>query len=185
MSCCICHQIVSNFRLLYRAYYVLAVLGILKGNVGARDGEVMRALSPHQCGPGSNPGVDAICGLSLLLVSPWLGFSLDRFPSRYSGFPLSSKTNISKFQFDQESGRRRTTLWMCYLQIIIIIIFVVIIIIIIIFIIFIFIYIYIFIVMLGSIGILAFLGFIRMYTTISHPLDRSFFRIWKEAFETH
>ena len=33
------------------------------------------------------------------------------------GFPLSSKTNISKFQFDLESGRRRTTLWMCYLQI--------------------------------------------------------------------
>ena len=38
---------------------------------------------------------------------------------RHSGFLLSSKTNISKFQFDQESGRRRTTLWMCYLQIII------------------------------------------------------------------
>ena len=43
----------------------------------------------------------------------------ERFFSRYSGFPLSSKTNISKFHFDQESGRRRTTLWMCYLQIII------------------------------------------------------------------
>ena len=42
-----------------------------------------------------------------------------RFFSRYSGFPLSSKINISKLQFDQESGRRRTTLWMCYLQIII------------------------------------------------------------------
>ena len=42
-----------------------------------------------------------------------------RFFSRYSGFPLSSKINSSKFQFDQESGRRRTTLWMCYLQIII------------------------------------------------------------------
>ena len=28
----------------------------------------------------------------------------------YSAFPLSSKTNISKFQFHQESGRRRTTL---------------------------------------------------------------------------
>ena len=28
-----------------------------------------------------------------------------------------SKTNIFKFQFNQESGRRRTTLWMCYLQI--------------------------------------------------------------------
>ena len=43
----------------------------------------------------------------------------ERFFSGYSGFPLSSKTNISKFQFDQESGRRRTTLWMYYLQIII------------------------------------------------------------------
>ena len=43
----------------------------------------------------------------------------ERFFSGYSGFPLSLKTNISKFQFDQESGRRRTTLWMCYLQIII------------------------------------------------------------------
>ena len=42
-----------------------------------------------------------------------------RFFSGYSGFPLSSKTNTSKFQFDQESGRRRTTLWICYLQIII------------------------------------------------------------------
>ena len=35
----------------------------------------------------------------------------ERFFSGYSGFPLSSKTNISKFQFDQESGRRRTTLF--------------------------------------------------------------------------
>ena len=45
----------------------------------------------------------------------------ERFFSGYSGFPLSSKTNIFKFQFDQESGRQRITLWMCYLQIIIII----------------------------------------------------------------
>ena len=43
----------------------------------------------------------------------------ERFFSGYSGFPLSSKTSISKFQFDQESVRRRTTLWMCYLKIII------------------------------------------------------------------
>ena len=43
----------------------------------------------------------------------------ETFFCRYSAFPLSSKTNISKFQFQQESGRRRTTLWMCYLQIII------------------------------------------------------------------
>ena len=47
----------------------------------------------------------------------------ERFFSGYSGFPLSSKTNISKFQFDQKSGRRRTTLWMCYLQIVIILFF--------------------------------------------------------------
>ena len=43
----------------------------------------------------------------------------ERFFSGYSCFPLSSKTNISKFQLDQESGKRRTTMWMCYLQIII------------------------------------------------------------------
>ena len=45
----------------------------------------------------------------------------ERFFSGYkaAGFPLSSKTNISKLQFDQESGRRRATSWMCYLQIII------------------------------------------------------------------
>ena len=35
---------------------------------GARDGTVVRALASNQCGRGSNPGVDAICGLSLLLV---------------------------------------------------------------------------------------------------------------------
>ena len=29
---------------------------------------MVRALASHQCGPSSNPGVDAICGLSLLLV---------------------------------------------------------------------------------------------------------------------
>ena len=49
---------------------------------------------------GSNPGVDAICGLSLLLVFSLTGS--ERFFSGYSSFPLSSKTNTSKFQFDQE-----------------------------------------------------------------------------------
>ena len=29
---------------------------------------MVRALASHHCGPGSNPGVDVICGLSLLLV---------------------------------------------------------------------------------------------------------------------
>jgi len=68
----------------------------------------------HQCGPGSNPG-----------GGMWVEFVVgslpccERFFFGYSGFPLSPKTNISKFQFNQESGRRRTTSWMCYLQIII------------------------------------------------------------------
>ena len=63
--------------------------------------------------------------ITWLSVIMWVEFVVgpllcsERFFSGYYGFPLSSKTNISKFQFDQESGRRRTTLWMCYLQIII------------------------------------------------------------------
>ena len=40
----------------------------------------------------------AACGLSLLLVLALFR----RFFSRFSGFPSSAKTNISKFQFDQD-----------------------------------------------------------------------------------
>ena len=40
----------------------------------------------------------------------------ERFFSGYSGFPLSSKTNIFKFQFDHKSGTRKTTLRVCYRQ---------------------------------------------------------------------
>ena len=36
--------------------------------VESKGGAMLRALASHQCGPGSTPGVDAICGLSLLLV---------------------------------------------------------------------------------------------------------------------
>ena len=43
----------------------------------------------------------------------------ERYFSWYSSFPPSSKSNISKFQFDQESGRRRIIMWMCYLQLVI------------------------------------------------------------------
>ena len=76
---------------------------------------MVRALASHQCGPGSNPGVDAMCGLSLLLVlslatmfflrvlrfSPLLKTNslfvigsllcFERFFSGCSGFPFSSK----------------------------------------------------------------------------------------------
>ena len=84
--------------------------------LGSKGGAVVRVLASHQRGPGSNPGVDAICGLSLLLV---LSFAPRGFSPGTLVLPLSSKTNIFKFQFDQESGRRRTTMWMCYLQIVI------------------------------------------------------------------
>ena len=57
---------------------------------------VVRAVASHQCGPGSNPGVDTICGLSLWLV---LSFAPRSFFSGYSGFPLSSKLNIIIFKF--------------------------------------------------------------------------------------
>ena len=69
---------------------------------------MVRALASHQCGPGSNRGVDAICGLSLLEVF-----------LRVLRFSPLLKNQHFQIQFDQESGRRRTTLWMCYLQIII------------------------------------------------------------------
>ena len=49
--------------------------------------------------------------VSLLLVLPEL-FCYERFFSLYSGFPLSSKTNISKFQFIQ-NGRQKTHLCGC------------------------------------------------------------------------
>ena len=99
-------------------YDVLGLgLGVIVTYWGARNGTVSESCTAsHQCGPGSNPGVEAMCGLGLLLV---LSLCSERFFSRYSGFPLSSKTNISKFQFDQEAGRQRTTMWMCYLKIVI------------------------------------------------------------------
>ena len=54
------------------------------------------ALAPRQCGPGSNPGVDVIFGLNLLLgLSSPLPQEVFFF---YFGFPLSLKTNPFKFQ---------------------------------------------------------------------------------------
>ena len=38
------------------------------GAGGSKGGAVVRALASNKFGPGSNPGVKAICGLSLLLV---------------------------------------------------------------------------------------------------------------------
>ena len=59
---------------------------------------MVRALASHQCVQGSIPGPGVICGLSLLLVLALLR----GFFSGFSGFPPSSKINISKFQFDRK-----------------------------------------------------------------------------------
>ena len=76
----------------------------------SKGGAVVRALASHQCGLGSNSG-----------VAPYVGWVFVRslicsenFFSWYYGCPFSSETNIFKFQFDQEWGRRSTTQWMCY-----------------------------------------------------------------------
>ena len=58
----------------------------------ARDGTVVRALASHQCGPGSNPGVDAIRGLSLLLV---LSLALRGFSPGTAVFPSPQKPAFS------------------------------------------------------------------------------------------
>ena len=67
---------------------------------GSRDGAVMRALASHQCGSGSSPGLGSHGWFEFVVCSRPC---FERFFSGYSGFLLSSKTNISKFQFDLDT----------------------------------------------------------------------------------
>ena len=73
--------------------------GLQRGEQGYRSGENTR-LPPMWPGLASQ-----VSGLSLSVVGT-LRCS-ERFFSGYSGFPLSSKTNISKFQFDAKSEGHR------------------------------------------------------------------------------
>ena len=93
------HLVTNSFglgRLFYKASRQLqnfsrdGKLGRLS-YVTSKGDAVVRALASHQCGPGSNPGVDAICGLSLLLVLSLAprGFSLDT-----PVFPFSQKPTL-------------------------------------------------------------------------------------------
>ena len=72
--------------------------------MGSKGGAVVRALSSHQCGPCSNPGVDAICGLSLLLALSLAprGFSPGTtvFPSPQK--PTFPNSNSTRNQVDEE-----------------------------------------------------------------------------------
>ena len=70
----------------------------------SKGGAVVRALTSHQCGPGSNPGVNAICGLSLLLV---LSFAPRGFYPGTPVFPSPQKptfpnSNSTRNQVDKE-----------------------------------------------------------------------------------
>ena len=60
-----CHLTILNLFLAFRKT-------VLKQDpfplLGSKSGAVVRAFASHQCDLGSNPGVEAICGLSLLLV---------------------------------------------------------------------------------------------------------------------
>ena len=70
----------------------------------SKEGAVVRALASHQCGPRSNPGVDAICGLSLFLVLSLAprGFSAGTpvFPSPQK--PTFPNSNSTRNQVDEE-----------------------------------------------------------------------------------
>ena len=74
--------------------------------MGSKGGAVVRAPSSHQCGPCSNPGVDATCGLSLLLVLSFAprGFSLGSvcpvFPSPQK--PALPNSNSIRNRIDEE-----------------------------------------------------------------------------------
>ena len=64
----------------------------LTATSGSKGGAVVRALASHQCGPGSNPSVDAIFELRLLLV---LSFA----PRGFSpGIPFSPLLKNQYFQ---------------------------------------------------------------------------------------
>ena len=66
---------------------------------GARDGAVVRAFASHQCGQGSNPSIDAICGLSLLLV---LSFAPEGFSPSTPQKPAFPNFNSTRNQVDKE-----------------------------------------------------------------------------------
>ena len=73
-------------------------------SVGSKGGTVVRALAFHQCGPGSNPGLDTICGLSLLLVLSLApkGFSPGTPVFSSPQKPTVPNSNSTRNQVDEE-----------------------------------------------------------------------------------
>ena len=73
-------------------------------HLGSKGGAVVRALASHQCGRGSNPGVDTICGLSLLLVLSLAprGFSPSTPVFTSPQKPTFPNSNSTRNQVDEE-----------------------------------------------------------------------------------
>ena len=71
---------------------------------GSRNGAVVRELASHQSGQGSNSGVDAICGLSLLLVLSFAprGFSPGTPVYLSPQKPTFPNSNSTRNQVDEE-----------------------------------------------------------------------------------
>ena len=84
--------------------FVVTKSAICLVSVRSKDGAVVRALTSHQSDPGSNPGVDAICGLSLLLVLSFAprGFSLGTPLFLSPQKPAFSNSNSTRNQVAKE-----------------------------------------------------------------------------------
>ena len=85
-----CSQILARVWILKEHYFDSWIDPAL--DQGSKVGTVVRALASHQSGPSSNPGVDAICGLSLLLV---LSFAPRGFSPGTPVFPSPQKPTLS------------------------------------------------------------------------------------------
>ena len=70
----------------------------------SKGGAVVRALASHQCGLGSNPGFDAIFGLSLLLVLclALQGFSQGTLVFASTQKPTFPNSNLTTNKVDEE-----------------------------------------------------------------------------------
>ena len=85
-------------------YYYMKIISLVnRGKKRYRDGTMVRALASHQYGLGSIPGLDVICGLSLLLV---LVLALRVFLRVLRFFSLHKNQHF-RFQFDLESEGHR------------------------------------------------------------------------------
>ena len=81
----------------------------------------MRTLATHQCGPGSIPNVDSICGLSLLLVLSLAprGFSLGTSVSpllknQYFQIPILTRNQVDEEPLSGCGTSKSFFIYLCF-----------------------------------------------------------------------